>query len=320
MTTKTVWIAGSTRHTEMCAEALAEADTFTITRCITPAPKPVGRKHIIQPNPVHRFAVARGIPVELIGHKIDAECKAHLTTHEPPDILLVVDFGYLVPSWLLGFPRIAPLNIHPSLLPRWRGSSPGQCVLLYGEHESAITLMKMTAGLDEGPIITQLPLPVDPAWTADKYYMAAFSLTAPQLPELITAFCHQLRLQEQPASSPTAVARRFTKEDGFVSWQVLVAAQNGSGTKPSEIDASLWGAALVEAAHSADTIAELCERACRAFSPWPGLWTYIPTDSGERRLKIHTCHTNDAKLVLDLVQVEGKTPVQYTQLNYSKTL
>ncbi len=314
MTQKTIWIAGSTQHTRICAQALLEVDTITITRCITPAPKPVGRKHVVQANPLHHFANEHAIPVEVITHKIDAQCQARLTTYERPDILLVVDFGYLVPSWLLAYPHVAPLNIHPSLLPRWRGSSPGQCVLLYGENESAVTLMKMTEGLDEGPIITQVPLTVDSSWTAEKYYLAAFTLIAPLLPHLIDEFCQHPSTQEQPTDSPTAIARRFTKEDGFVSWQVLTMAQEGSTLSATQIDRKLWGAALAQAAQSADTVAEVCERACRAFSPWPGLWTFVPTSLGEKRLKILKCHTTGTRLILDLVQVEGKTPVQYTQL------
>ncbi len=175
----TVVIAGSTHHTLLCAESLLANDAFHIMGIITPVPKPAGRKKEIKKNPLHAFAEKNAIPTILIEKKIGEHVHLQLQTEwERPDILLVVDFGFLVPPWLLSWPRIAPINIHPSNLPKFRGSSPGQFVLLFGEKTSAVTLIRMDEKLDHGPIVTKVFFDVAPSWTAPTYYAHAFALIA----------------------------------------------------------------------------------------------------------------------------------------------
>ncbi len=315
MTKKTVWIAGTTRFTKQCMDAFLQDERFEVTHCITPEPRVIGRKQLLTQNPVHEAAEANTLSYTLVNKKIDATIKEKLNSLAAPDILLVVDFGYIVPQWLLELPKVGPLNIHPSLLPRWRGSSPGQYTLLYGETHSAITLMQMSSGLDEGPVITQLPLTVQPTWTAADFYATAFNTISPLLADLCIQYCGQpLATTPQPALSPTPKAERFSKEDGFVSWEVLTAAQ----TEPSSIEVcerdGTTSAVIRAAAKSAPNLAVLIERACRALSPWPGLWTLFPTSAGVKRLKIHSCSLHENKLRLETVQVEGKTNVHFSEV------
>ena len=111
-----VWIAGTTTRTVSCALALLKDPRFEIHLIITPTPKPVGREQQITPNPLHQFATEHQLPVELVQRKIDQQLQEKLQAHARPDFLLVVDFGYIVPQWLLDLPIIAPLNVHPSTL------------------------------------------------------------------------------------------------------------------------------------------------------------------------------------------------------------
>ncbi len=315
MIKKTVWIAGSTQFTTDCARSLLHSDAYSVDLCLTPAPKPIGRKHTLTTNPLHLYATEQGIKTVLLETRITAEIKEQLLALIPPDILLVVDFGYWIPEWLLSLPTGAALNIHPSLLPRWRGSSPGQFVLLYGEPHSAVTLMQMTAGLDEGPIITQLPLTVQPTWNTLQYYTAAFATITPVLPQLLTEFMLQpTAIQPQPSASPTPLATRLSKQDGYIAWEIIQAALQGKSTHSLISNPTSCSPILTAASTEAASLAQLIERAHRAFSPWPGIWTLVSTQQGTKRMKILSCSLTNTLLQLDTIQIEGKTPVQFSEI------
>ena len=173
-----LWLAGSSHYSLLLAKTLLTDSRFQFQGVITPAPKPIGRQQILTPSPMAVWADQAKITKILLNEKIDTEAKTIITDQFSTsgcDVLLVVDFGYFIPEWLLKLPRIAPVNVHPSLLPRWRGSSPAQRVLLAGETNSAVSVIKVTMQLDAGEILTQLPLKVAPDWTSSDYYQAALS-------------------------------------------------------------------------------------------------------------------------------------------------
>jgi len=307
----TVVVAGSTNRTRQCLEALLADERFSISWVLTPVPKPIGRKHIVSPNPVHQRAQDDGITSILVEKKIDESIKNQIleTCAEKgtPDFLLVVDFGYLIPSWLLHVPTISPLNIHPSYLPRWRGSSPGQFVLLAGEKESAVTLMVMNAALDEGAIIKQLPFVVENGWTQAEYYHRSFELMGRQLAELMSQFAQQkLKPTDQPLATSTPIARRLSKDDSFISWQVIQQAMSSEAIDPTNLNQLLQEMLLFSQTEKKLNPINIIDQAVRAFSPWPQVWTVTPTDQGEKRMKILSCHIDNNTLILDQIQIEGK--------------
>src|SRR5258708_7726522 len=117
-------IAGSTQHTVQCAEALFASPEFEITWILTPQPRLLGRKQILTKNPLHLFAEEHHVPLILLENTIDAAIQHRILTMnsaQAVDFLLVIDFGYLIPDWLLDLPAIAPLNVHLSALPAGRG-------------------------------------------------------------------------------------------------------------------------------------------------------------------------------------------------------
>ena len=279
-----IWIAGSTQRTTQVADTIFQDNRFKISHIITPQPRKVGRKQEEVINPLHRFSKNNQISTTLVDKKIDNETKLKLLSLEKPDILIVVDFGFWVPKWLLDIPKKAPLNIHPSLLPRWRGSSPGQNVLLSDEKESAVTLMIMAKEMDAGPILKQVPFEVGPSWTQIEYYKHSFDLICKNLTDYLNEFMNEkLTETPQPKESPTPIAQKLDKKQSFREWgEIKKAMENGNNAK--EI-----------------------ERACRAFYPWPKLWTVVSTQKGDKRLIIHQCSLDTNKaLVLEKVQIEGK--------------
>lgn len=314
---KRIVVAGSTARTLQCLESLFRDERYTIAAVVTPIPKIVGRKKDLVINPVHEFAQKNTIPVVLIEKRIDKDVRANMTQISDFDILLVVDFGYWVPKWLLALPKVAPLNIHPSALPAWRGSSPAQYAILYGETQSAVTLMVMDEKLDEGPIINQISFPVPPEYDSTTYYAHAFSLICAQLPDLIENFCIQKKSVAQPLQSPTPTAALLSTQAAFVPWQLVQQAMQGSKLTHEQLD-FLSEPLRSACVHHNYYLATTLERASKAFVPWPSLWTTIQTKQGEKRLKLLELSIDaEKKLILQTVQIEGKNPTTYSQITDS---
>ncbi|MEP7166712.1 MAG: formyltransferase family protein [Candidatus Woesebacteria bacterium] len=282
-------IAGSTERTKLCATALVHDPRFSLQAILTPSPKSIGRKQIVSKNAFHEWSEENQIPVHLVEKKIDEKIRTDLETiHPKPDFLLVVDFGYIVPKWLLAWPSIAPVNIHPSALPKYRGSSPGQFVLMAGEKESAVSFIVMDEKLDHGPLITALPFTIKEDWTASDYYFKAFSLAQEKIGDILFEFAKHQESLPQPDESPTPVAHMLTREDGFVPFETLLLSINTG--KDAEKLYNRW----------------------RGLTPWPGIWTTVHIAGQEKRMKVLKTHIDGEKFVLDEVQVEGKNPTHFT--------
>ena len=314
-------MAGTSEYSRLLAEWLLSAATIKVQGVITPAPKPVGRDKILTPSPVAQWADAKKLPKILVGEKIDESIKIALNEQFsllPCDVLLVADFGYYLPKWLLALPRLAPINIHPSRLPAWRGSSPAQRVLLAGETSSAVTVLKVTPEMDAGEILAQLEFSVDPKWNSQAYYDSAFGMAARKLATILTDFAAgKLKLTQQPSDSPTPMAYRLTKADSYVSWSTLAELMGLSSTEQQSPEAPTTGL-LVETLSSQTSAAKIAQldRATRAFNPWPKVWTLLPTPKGWKRLILHEV-SQDLKtnqLVLNRVQLEGKNPSSWNEI------
>lgn len=304
-------VAGTTKNTVLCAQALQQDSRFTITGIITPEPKPIGRKQVLTKNPLHLFATEEKLPVTQVQRKIDQDIKTSLEAqnNDRPDLLLVVDFGYIIPNWLLAWPKLASLNIHPSELPKWRGSSPGQFAILYGEKTSAVTLMIMNDQLDQGPILTQHSFSISNTWNHQDYYNHSFELITHTLANDVASFVDgSITPKEQSKNTPTPIAGRLSKEDAFVDWDNLLKALNGNDV------ASIKSPLLEKAKKTHPSFAELIIHAARAFDPWPQLWTTVPTTKGPRRMKILTARTENGALVLEKVHIASQQPANWNQV------
>lgn len=343
----TIAIAGTTQRTRLCAEALLTSPQFEITWILTPTAKPVGRKQILTPNPLQEFAQQHDITTVFVEKKIDITVQDSINKLEKPDFLLVVDFGYIVPNWLLDIPKIAPLNIHPSELPKWRGSSPGQYSLLFNETQSAVTLMVMNEKLDQGPLIHQDFFAVNPEWDQSEYYAHAFQIMCNNLDQKIAQFAkNQDSAVPQPLESPTPTAKMIKKDETYVPWALVQLAlqgltvdfqsvdthppdnsDNSDTSNIPDIEQQFDLSALLTAAlkHN-NSLALTLERASKAFNPWPNLWTLVKTNKGMQRMKLlelelvpnsnttteksfaATLKPDTYMLQLVTVQIEGKNP------------
>ena len=317
MNTLKIAIAGSSLHTRQVAKTLADDKRFEIVWIMGPSIKPVGRQQTPTKNPMQLFSEELELPYVSIDHKI-----VPFTAPQAIDILLVVDFGYLVPDWLLSMPKIAALNIHPSLLPKWRGSSPGQFALLHRDllpesQTSAVTLMMMDETLDGGAILKQIAFDLQDKWTQSEYYKFSFDVMCAQLANLLLDFSQgKLSPTLQEKNSPTIIAKRLKKTDSFISFQALEALMKNA---PKLVNLPT-NTGLLEQLLSNHKICQdrskqlqLLFNACYAFQPWPRLWTTLSTTQGPKRMQILDVAIEAQRLLLHKVQIEGKTSCSWQE-------
>jgi methionyl-tRNA formyltransferase len=203
----------------------------------TQPPRPAGRGQRQQPCAVHAAAEALGLPVRT-PERLRRDVAEHdLFATLGLDVAVVAAYGLILPQPMLNAPRRGCLNIHASLLPRWRGASPIQTAILAGDAESGVTIMRMEAGLDTGPMLLREAVPITPDTTGTALHDALAELGA----RLIVR-----ALAEDPPSIPqpegATYAPKINREDGHIDWTQS---------------------------------AEAIERRIRAFDPWPGVFTLL---------------------------------------------
>lgn len=264
----TFLLASTTNYGVLLAESLL-ARGFFCQGVITPKPQPIGRKKILTQNQVHIWAEKRRLPIFFVEKKLDQTLIASLPA---TDFLLVADFGYYIPEKLTSLPKYLAVNVHPSALPKYRGSSPGQAVILNGEKDSAVSLIQIAKEMDAGDLLAQIPFSVHSDWNKDQYYDFAFALAAQHLPQKLSDFAEG-KIQLIPQKGPPTFALKLDRSAGFIQ----------------DIQAQPL----------------LTYRKFLAYHPWPGIWTL---DKNGKRIKILACHLNQKnELEIDLIQAEGKT-------------
>ena len=252
--------------------------------------RPAGRGLRMRPSPVAAWARLNGVRVETPRRLRSDEGRALLHAYAP-DGLLLVAYGQLVPSDLLGVAPRLPLNVHPSLLPRHRGAAPVASTILAGDPVGGVTLAVITDELDAGPIVAQWPITLTGRESTPELEERLAELAAEMVPPQLERWAAgELDLQPQDGQAATMI-RPFQRSDGWIDW-----------SQPATV----------------------IDRRVRALQPWPGAWT---TEDGAR-LHIRAAHPaagidgsvigallpgdpptvacGEGALTLDLVQPEGK--------------
>ena len=234
-------------------KALVEAG-HDVVAVYTRAPKPAGRGQQERRTPVHETAAALGLAVRTPkGLKSEAEAEAFRALDL--DAAVVVAYGHILPRAFLDAPVLGCLNIHGSLLPRWRGAAPIHRAILAGDAETGVTIMRMDEGLDTGPMLLAERTPISAADTAQSVHDRLAELGARLIVSTLDALvAGTLQPVPQPEEGVT-YAHKLGKEEGVLDWR-----------RPA---------------------AEL-ERKVRAFHPWPGTWFEMPAALGGERIKVLT--------------------------------
>jgi methionyl-tRNA formyltransferase len=171
----------------------------------------------MQPSPVKGFATEHALPLFQPATLKAADAVAHVAgTH--PDVLVVAAYGLILPQALLNCARLGALNIHASLLPRWRGAAPIQRALLAGDGETGISIMQMEEGLDTGPVLAQRRVPIGPTEDAGSLHDKLAALGAEMMQGVLFRLeSSVMSAQPQPESGVT-YARKIEKADLFLRW------------------------------------------------------------------------------------------------------
>lgn len=214
-------------------------DTHHVVGVVTQPDRPAGRGRRLTPSPVKKVALDRGFPLSQPRSLRTPEAVAQLVAWEP-DVIVVAAFGQILKQDVLDLPPHGCLNVHASLLPRWRGAAPAPAAILAGDETTGVTIMHMDVGLDTGPILAQRQELIQPDDTRTTLEHRLARLGAELLVETLPAYlAGDLLPQPQPAEGVT-YAHQLRKEDGRLNWSLSAV----------ELD-----------------------RQVRAFTPWPGAFT-----------------------------------------------
>ncbi len=243
---------------------------------VTAPDKPAGRKRTLTSPPVKEIALKNNIPF------IQPEKISLVKFDFKPDLIITADYGQIIPLSIINLPRLGTINVHPSLLPEYRGPSPIQTAILNGNEKTGITLMLIDEKIDHGPIIAQTEVSIsnDDAQTLrDKLSQKAGIFLNKILPRYIRG---EIEAKEQNEKEAT-YTKMLNRQDGKIDFK--------------------------------KETAETIERKIRAFHPWPGTWTII----GKKRIKILKAKitkkeplaikTKKGFLQLETIQPEGKKPM-----------
>jgi methionyl-tRNA formyltransferase len=230
----------------------ALADVYQVVGVVTQPDRASGRGRELKPPPVKLLAQAENIPVIQPEKLRQPEAMEQLRLWNP-DLIVVAAFGQILKKDVLYLPRFGCINVHASLLPRWRGAAPINAAILHGDEETGITIMKMDVGLDTGPILTQRSIPLTREETAGSVFEKLSQLGADLLIETLPDYLSgKIEPVPQPEEGMT-YAPMLTKEEGKLDFT-----------------------------HSADEL----ERRVRALNPGPGAFM----DFDGTLLKIHRAH------------------------------
>ena len=239
--------------------ALSSATDLQLLGVVSQPDKPRGRDLQIQPTPVKAAALAAGLSVWQPARARDPAFLEQLRGQHP-ELIVVAAYGQILPQGLLDLPRFGCLNVHTSLLPKYRGAAPIQCAILNGDSETGVTIMKMDAGLDTGPILTQVRTPIEELDNAQTLHDRLADLGATLLIQTIPEYvAGRIQPRPQPAEG-ASYAPKISKEDGRLDWQL-----------PARV---LWNR-------------------IRAFTPWPGAFTTHQDGDKHKLLKVWVAEVDE---------------------------
>ena len=214
-------------------------------------PAPRGRGHELKPSPVHAFALERGLTVRTPASMRDPEEIAAFQGLDL-DAAAVVAFGQILPAAVLEAPRLGSFNLHGSLLPRWRGAAPIQRAVMAGDAVTGVEVMRMTEGLDEGPVLASETLRIGPLDTAGTMHDRMAAAGAELLARTLAAVERGEARETPQAVDGVTYAKKIRPKEARIDW-----------SRPgAEVDCKI-----------------------RGLSPFPGAWFILATEKGPARVK-----------------------------------
>ncbi|MDR1538081.1 MAG: methionyl-tRNA formyltransferase [Clostridiales bacterium] len=184
---------------------------------LTQPDKPAGRGKKIKNSPVKELAIEHGTPV-LQPEKLRAPENIELIQSLRPDVILVAAYGQILPKTILYYPKYGCINVHASLLPKYRGAAPINWALINGENESGVTIMQMDAGIDTGDMILQRRVPIHPEETCGELYSRLAELGAEALIEVLEDIEAKISFRKPQSSEGSSYAPMISAQTGRLDW------------------------------------------------------------------------------------------------------
>lgn len=230
---------GTPRFAVPTLEALVHAG-FPVRLVVTQPDRPRGRGLALAHSPVKQSALTLDLPVtQPESIKNNEEFRAQLTTLKP-DAIIVVGYGRIIPQWMIALPPLGNINLHASLLPKYRGAAPIQWAIARGESTTGVTTMRIDAGLDTGDILLQREIPIQPSDTAETLSPALAATGANLMIDTLRGLQAGTIIARPQDDEKATLAPILKKEDGRIDFR--------------------------------RTAREICDR-LRGFQPWPGAFT-----------------------------------------------
>ncbi len=248
--------AGTPEFAATSLSALVNTGQHQVCAVYTQPDRPAGRGRKLLPSPVKKIALAHSIPVrQPLNFKSDAEIAT--LTEFAPDLMVVAAYGLILPQAVLATPQLGCINIHASLLPRWRGAAPIQRAIEAGDRVTGITIMQMDSGLDTGSMLLRKSVAIEPADTGGTLHDKLARLGAECLLEALDTMASGSIRPEPQDDSLANYAGKLSKEDGRIDWQL----------DAKDIECKI-----------------------RAFNPWPIAFT----EQNGNRIRVFAASANDA--------------------------
>lgn len=233
-------------------EALFNSSFIDLVAVVTQPDRPTGRNLKVQPSVIKQVALGFSIPV-LQPEKAKDEIFIAQLAELNPQLIVVAAYGQILPTTILNLASFGCINVHASLLPKYRGAAPIQWAIINGESETGITIMKINEGLDSGPILAQKSIPIEPDDTAQTLHDKLAQIGSELLVETIPLYINGNLTPQLQDDSKATYAPKITKEEARIDW-------------------NLSAGAIVNR--------------IRAFNPWPGAFTFLNDDEKKSMLKI----------------------------------
>lgn len=282
-------------------KALLAAPNYSVSAVVTQPDRPAGRGHVLHESPIKRTAREAGIAI-LQPEKLRAPGVFEELQAVQPDVIVVAAFGQILRQNVLDLPRFGCVNVHASLLPRWRGAAPIQAAIRAGDQQTGITIMKIDAGLDTGPSLSFRAIPISDNDTGQTLHDKLAALGGPLLIETLDSYLAGQIAPHPQDDSQSTYAPMLTKDAGRIDWS------------QSAIEIS---------------------RQVRAYDPWPGTFTTwgsqmlkilgggvlsgVPTNNADNGHIIAVTHNGKPVIAvstahglfqLDQVQLAGRSAVK----------
>ena len=229
---------GTPEFSEPILSALIKDETFEIVGVFTQTDKAVGRGQVLTAPAIKRLALANNLPV---WQPLKIKDELDNIKNLQPDIIIVAAYGKIIPPSILEVPTYGCLNVHASLLPKYRGAACLNAPILNGDSETGITIMKMEAGLDTGPILKQAKIILQGDETLEIVHDKLSALGAEVLPTVIKDWVSGKIQAVTQDDAQASYVKTLTKEDGQIDWSKS---------------------------------AQAIERLIRAYNPWPGTYSF----------------------------------------------